>query len=279
MLYKVNYDSDSDHDLPSHQGVHWTRRRRRMFARHMQQSLKRMRVQTKKRNWTRLDWAKWTDADDGFLTDDEFVRFYKLDKHNFAERLKKMIPHMKKARPNNRTDKPIQYELEFAVTLRWLAGGNYLDIMYHHGISESGFWRAIHACIYAILIEYADDELGSSKFSDSAKLDEIERTFAQHNQGAVRGCVGAVDGMAVKIKRPTLSECDNPMSYYSRKGFYAVVLQAICDGDCKFLWGSILAGGSTHDSTCWSITELSRYVYTFTLDYHMYIYPLFHIHN
>jgi len=140
------------------------------MARHVQRSLKRMRVQSTKREWRRLDWRSWTDRDDGFLTDAEFQRFYKLHKANFAKVLKTLIPHMKKAGPDG-IDKAVAYELEFACTLRWLAGGNYLDIMYHHGVSESAFWRAIHACIYALLIEYADSEFGDSKFSDARKLE------------------------------------------------------------------------------------------------------------
>jgi hypothetical protein len=34
--------------------------------------------------------------------------------------------------------------IQLAVTIRWLAGGNYLDIMVVHKISSTSFWRCIH---------------------------------------------------------------------------------------------------------------------------------------
>jgi hypothetical protein len=63
---------------------------------------------------------------------------------------------MKKVSPHCARDQAVPYELEFACTLRWLAGGNYMDIYLMHGISESAFWRGIHAVVYALLIEYGD---------------------------------------------------------------------------------------------------------------------------
>jgi hypothetical protein len=165
---------------------------------------------------------------------------------------------MQKARPSNVNEQAVPYELEFACTLRWLAGGNYLDIHHHHGISESAFWRGIHACVYALLVEFGDSELGEEKFFDEAELGRIEKTFAAVNNNSIRGCVGCIDGMAVRIARPAGAECPNPASYFSRKGFYSVVLQAICDGNCRFLWGSIQCAGGTHDATCWAVTELYR---------------------
>jgi hypothetical protein len=125
-----------------------------------------------------------------FLTASEFLRFYKLDKKNFPRVLAKLIPHMTKARPSNDAEPKVAHELEFACTLRWLAGGNYQDIHHHHGISESAFWRGVHACVYALLIEYGDSELGDAKFSDEERLEQIERTFGSRNAGLVRGCVG-----------------------------------------------------------------------------------------
>jgi hypothetical protein len=233
-----------------------SRKRRKRMAQYMR-SLggSRRATKTKKRVFPRLDWEKQM----AFLTSREFTRFYKLDKRNFPNVLKRLVGHMEKARPRGEHVNGVRYELELACTLRWLAGGNYMDIHHMHGISEAAFWCGLHATIYALLAEYGASELGDSKFKDPDKLSEMEKTFRQHNEGLLKGCVGAIDGMAVKICRPTDSECANPMSYYSRKGFFAVVLQAICDGNCRFTWGSIKCAGSTHDSTCWCITELFRF--------------------
>ena len=254
-------DSDSDDELAglcnpaAIFGPAWSRRRRKRLALYLRQARKQSGTKAAKRKFPRLDWRALAES---FLTPKEFRRFYKLDYDNFRTVLRRLVPHMAKVLPKSSQDQAVLYELELAVTLRWLAGGNYMDIYLLHGISESSFWRAIHAVVHALLIEYGESELGEAKFTDPERLAEIELTFDRATAGLIRGCVGAIDGMAVKIKRPGKNECENPVSYFSRKGFYAVVLQAICDGNCRFLWGSILCGGSTHDSTCWTITDLAR---------------------
>jgi hypothetical protein len=252
------FDQDSELALlmgqDSSRSTGWRRRRRKKLA--LWRKHRRQRPQkAPKREWRRLDWNWWVN---NFLTPKEFKRLYKLDKWNFPRQLKRLVPHMEKARPANDKEAAVPYELELACTMRWLSGGNYLDIMYHHGISESAFWRGIHACVYALLLEHGQSELGDDKFFDEEKLAKIEQTFADVNNKTIRGCVGDIDGCAIRINRPTEKECANPSSYWNRKGFYAVVLQAICDGNCKFLWGSIVCAGGTHDATCWVITNLYR---------------------
>jgi len=238
--------------------THSLKRRRLRWQRYLTRLGHADRCETPlpKRSYPRMDWKVATD----FLTEKEFTRYYKLDKGNFANVLQRLVPHMKKVAPTNELEREVPFEIEFGCTLRWLAGGNYMDIAKVHGISETAFWRAIHATILALLIEYAEDELGDAKFYDVDRLQAMEKTFREHNGGLIKGCVGAIDGMAVRINRPSEKECPNPMSYYSRKGFFAVVLQAICDGNCRFLWGSVRCPGGTHDSTAWTITELCRCV-------------------
>mmetsp|Transcript_4870 Transcript_4870/g.17388 ORF Transcript_4870/g.17388 Transcript_4870/m.17388 type:complete len:224 (+) Transcript_4870:673-1344(+) len=78
----------------------------------------------------------------------------------------------------------------------------------------------------------------------------------------MRGCVGALDGMAVKIRKPTNKESrGKPWHYYNRKGFYAMNLQACCDADRRFLWASVESTGSTHDSTAFSMSSLGTMLY------------------
>jgi DDE superfamily endonuclease len=60
------------------------------------------------------------------------------------------------------------------------------------------------------------------------------------------GCVGAVDGIAVKIAK--LYDCFVPRNYYCRRGFYSALFQAIVDGRYRFLSLSSVVCGSTHGS-------------------------------
>jgi hypothetical protein len=61
------------------------------------------------------------------------------------------------------------------------------------------------------------------------------------------------------------------MTFYNRKGFFAVNVQAICDGDCRFSWLSCVSRGSTHDATAWAFSSLSKQLQAEPLPYGMWI--------
>jgi hypothetical protein len=83
--------------------------------------------------------------------------------------------------------------------------------------------------------------------------------FAAASDGVFRGCIGALDGLAVKMKCPTLSDLiPDPGNYFCRKGFYALNVQAICDKLRRFIWVSTGHKGSTHDSLAFDGTHLNK---------------------
>ena len=49
----------------------------------------------------------------------------------------------------------ISTTLKVSMTLRWLAGGSYLDIAAHHGVSHTSFYRFRDAVLEAILLSDA----------------------------------------------------------------------------------------------------------------------------
>jgi len=89
-----------------------------------------------------------------------------------------------------------------------------------------------------IVFPDTDEELSSteSKFSDKSS----ERTMI--------GCVGAIDGLFVKVHRPSMKECGyNPQAYFS--GHYmahGLNIQAICDSDCCFTFFGVVAPGKAY---------------------------------
>lgn len=50
--------------------------------------------------------------------------------------------------------------------------------------------------------------------------------FSRGGRNPLRGCLSAIDGIAVKIQRPSVQDAPNPMSYYNRKGFFALNARA-----------------------------------------------------
>jgi hypothetical protein len=76
--------------------------------------------------------------------------------------------------------------------------------------------------------------------------------------GKMPGCVGALDGMVVRITRPTPKDTTSPQSFFNRKGFYSINLQAISDYDMTIVLGNIKTFGSTHDNMAWVVTPLAH---------------------
>lgn len=94
----------------------------------------------------------------------------------------------------------------------------------------------------------------NGNLSALAKLKELSSDFALDSDMVFNGCIGAIDGLAVRIKCPT--EVRDPGNYFCRKNFYALNVQAICDRNKRCLWISPGHQGASHDSFAWSETKL-----------------------
>ena len=87
---------------------------------------------------------------------------------------------------------------------------------------------------------------------------EIQADFDAQGVDVLTGCVGALDGIAIKIERPSLNDVKNPKQFYNRKGFHALVLQAVCDQKRRFLFASAKHPGATHDSRAFKASSLYK---------------------
>ena len=107
------------------------------------------------------------------------------------------------------------------------------------------------------------------------ELDKIEQKFATVTGGVVRGCVGALDGLCIKIKRPSKGtkegQVANPAAYFTRKGFFALPLQCIADKWGMIRYVSITQPGSSHDSVSWTCSKLARRIRDGDLDQRYFI--------
>jgi len=96
--------------------------------------------------------------------------------------------------------------------------------------------------------------LSDGDLSALNELKEIGAEFSVDSIGCFMGCIGAIDGLATRIKCP--SNVTDFGNYFCRKNFYALNVQAICDRKERILWISPGHQGSTHDSTAWHNTHL-----------------------
>ena len=124
-----------------------------------------------------------------------------------------------------------------------------------HGVHQSTFYSAVEETVAAI--NNTNDYDITFPWGDVAELEKMSQEFFHLNNESLEHCVLAVDGIAIKIAKPTQLDTPNPSHYYSRKGFFAVNVQAGFDAHLRFRYLSVATVGSTHDSLAFALSEFA----------------------
>lgn len=124
-------------------------------------------------------------------------------------------------------------------------------------LRRSGFYRAVDEVVDAINSEYT---IGFDPSVENG-LASVAADWRARKGSYINGIVGAVDGIAIKIRCPS-GDVENPGSYYNRKGFYALIVQAVCDARRRFISVHAKSEGSTPDSVAWNMSSLGTYMHT-----------------
>lgn len=82
-------------------------------------------------------------------------------------------------------------------------------------------------------------------------------------------CVGAVDGIQIKIQAPRQTESAKTKNFFCRKQFYSLNVQAVCDARARFLSVSIVCPGSCHDSVAYANSDIPEQVEALPGLYHI----------
>lgn len=197
------------------------------------------------------------------LNEKEFTRMFRLNRQKFYWLLEKVTPliagHASQDGHRYHTDREISPKTKLACTLRFLAGGSYLDICFAFGVSTSIFykengvlWPTMGAIDAVLKIGFP--------LHDPVWMEETSKGFAAFNGGQMEGCVMAIDGWVCRTRCPTLNEVTNQIAYRNRKGMWGLVVMAGCDHKCRFTMLSVVCPGSTNDSLAWRMTEIYRTV-------------------
>jgi DDE superfamily endonuclease len=134
-------------------------------------------------------------------------------------------------------------------TLRWLAGGSYLDIKLLCGISKTSFYYIIDKTLKAI-IECKDPIIDNIHFPQTPdECKESAEGFREISFGdAIPNCVAVHDGYLLLIQTPTSSEVGNVRSFFNgHYQAYGVNVQAACDSNCRFTFVGIAGPGVMAD--------------------------------
>ena len=151
----------------------------------------------------------------------------------------------------------ISGEMKIAIMIRMLSGASYLDILFGYCVVSCTVFYVFHEGIGWVQETFSFRLAQWLKDENWEALERVSDGFAGASGDIFKGVFGALDGLALKIRCPTISEIlADPGNYYCRKGFYALNAQVICDKFRHILWVSTGHKGSTHDSTAFLGTEL-----------------------
>ncbi|CAN0563439.1 unnamed protein product, partial [Ectocarpus sp. 12 AP-2014] len=125
---------------------------------------------------------------------------------------------------------PVEYQV--AMTLRWLAGGSIYECMDGHVIARSTAYHVTSTVINAL---NACPELNCKwpEGEDAARAAELFRN--RSSMDVVRKCVGAMDGLFIRMIKPSAKEVAEPNLYYNghKKGFGMNFQVCMCTYMCR----------------------------------------------
>jgi hypothetical protein len=146
-------------------------------------------------------------------------------------------------------------KVKLAITLRILGGGPYLDLAL---LFESSL-NHTHKIVKHVVKNWLMHE--SFYPNSDEKMQEVALQFSRASRGVINGCIGALDGWVVKIKKPSSRDgVENPQSFYSQKGYYVINVQVIVDKRKRVLLRSIMSRGVEHDSTAFKSCALYKWL-------------------
>ena len=225
------------------------RRRLAVILWHLQH---RRRRNAKRKQQHFFSWAEY----ESMLDERDFQRCFRLTRAGFQElhdALRNQLEVDSVAQAVRSRGYPIDSRVRLAVTLRYLAGGSYIDLRQLYKISKTEVfhcvWKTVDAINGYLKIVFPLD--------DPDKLAILEAEFAAHSRKQVwRGQVACVDGADFKQKNPGVA-VPNPLEHYvGRKGCYAILCIATCDYARRFLSYDMNMGARTHDSLAWKNSKV-----------------------
>jgi len=212
----------------------------------------------------RIPWSFFCDK----VSDCHFRRMFRMEPDVFkrlcqtvcasiTESIFKPEEHLMKKLGSDGVLKRISGEVKMAVCLRMMAGGSYLDLVPLFDVSSGHLYKIFDTFLDWILLTFEFPLVQWLRGQNWSAFEALASSFAEKSNGVFYGPFGALDGLAVRIRSPTLREVAGLGNYYCRKGFYALNVQAICDRFMRFLYCFPSNKGSTHDSQAFGNSRLN----------------------
>ena len=195
---------------------------------------------------------------------EQFQRCFRMSRVAFKKLVAERRPWISKYGPHEQKEKlaahmsgsSTQCEVLVAIFLRIMAGDAVHDICALYGVAPFTCYKWFNEVLGVVCKRML---LGGIPSKESA-LRRMAVKFAESrpHSNPLPGCIGALDGIQVVIGKPQADM--NFLHFYSRKGFYALTVQAILDSDYRFLPCSSLTVGSAHDAVAFRLSSLNSFL-------------------
>lgn len=200
---------------------------------------------------SRLDFTAHADR----LSESQFKRIYRLSKEEFDDLMPLLFPAHDPPSTRRHNARAHDPRIRLAVFARVLAGAQNLDLFWAYHIGQSSVYS-----IFTDVLGRVARHLDTVKFPKTeSECRKAASDFQRLRKSPLWGVVSALDGISIAIKCPTLDDTPSPRSYYNRKGFYSVCVQATCAADYSFTFFNASNCGSTHDSTAFQPAASIRF--------------------
>lgn len=193
--------------------------------------------------WFNLVWSTYSD--------ERFKKTFRVSRQTFNFILARIRHGLERDTIN---EDPIAPEFRLAVCLYRLSRGDYYyTIAEMTGLGVSTVSTICNEVTRAIVENMWVDCM--SKHMPKTAEDFKEKMLDMEEMWQFPYCWSAIDGCHIPIKCPPggLESCKE---YHNFKNFYSIVMMAMVDSNCRFVWGSCGFPGNSHDAIIFQSTQL-----------------------
>ena len=184
-------------------------------------------------------------------SESRFKQAFRISRDSFNYILERIRPNLERKVV---VEEPISPECRLGICLYRLGRGDYpYTLAEMTGYGESTV-RAVVLEVCEALIQRLWGETVTNYFPKTKQQFE-EKILDTEQFWQFPCCWGAVDGCHLAINCPQGGQ-EAQKEYHNFKNFYSVVLMAMVDAKCRFIWASVGCPGNSHDSMILQSTQM-----------------------
>lgn len=141
-----------------------------------------------------------------------------------------------------------------------ITAGTYAHVAFAFSMHRSTVALCLHQVLRALSVQY--DSMFENAYRDIEGTARMEQDF--YNKYGVPGVIGVIDGSHI----PTYKYSPNGerSSFYNRKGWKSIILQAIVDARGRFVNIDVGEKGSRHEAYVFSSSSIGKWFETAEAD-------------